>query len=162
MMYLYLVAMIGVFALSYWAYVSRPRRYADLMGVSALLSVVFVVNNLLVELYGFPDVMLAAPILDLALSVMIYRAWKANPEPWKIFMVCALVAQLMLHTVAIAMWRLNELTYSGLYTYVVAVNGFFIVQLLTLGIVGAGHGLDIVRQWMLDRRRDAAVPYAGR
>ena len=161
-MYWYLAAMVGVFTLAYWAYISRPRKYADLMGVSAMLSVVFVVNNLLVELFGFPDVMLAAPILDLALSAMIYKAWRANPEPWKIFMVSALVAQLMLHTVAIAMWRMNELTHSGLYTYVVAVNGFFIVQLLTLGIVGAGHGLDIVRQWMLDRRRVAAVPYAGR
>ena len=161
-MYWYLVAMIGVFALSYLAYISRPQRYADLMGVSALLSVVFVVNNLLVELFGFPEVMLAAPILDLALSVMIYKAWKANPAPWKIFMVCALVAQLMLHAVAISMWRLHELTQAGLYIYVVAVNGFFIVQLLTLGSIGAGHGLDIVRKWMLDRRRDAVVPHVGR
>lgn len=161
-MYWYLVAMIAVFAMAYWAYISRPRKYADLMGVSALLSMVFVVNNLLVELLGFPEVMLAAPILDLALSALIYKAWRANPEPWKIFMVCALVAQLMLHAVAISMWRLNELTQAGLYTYVVAVNGFFIVQLLTLGSVGAGHGLDLVRQWVLDRRRDAAVPHAGR
>jgi hypothetical protein len=161
-MYWYLVAMIGVFALSYWAYVSRPRRYADLMGVSALLSVVFVVNNLLVELFGFPDVMLAAPVLDLALSVMIYRAWKQNPESWKIVLICALVAQLMLHAVTIAMWRLHELTEAGLYTYVVAVNGFFIVQLLTLGFIGAGHGLDIVRQWMSNRRRDVAVPHVSR
>jgi hypothetical protein len=105
MMYWYLVAMIAVFLLSYWAYIARPRQCADLMGVSVLLSVVFVVNNVLVELYGFPDVMLAAPVLDLALCVMIYRAWKANPEPWKVFMVCALVAQLMLHAVAISMWR---------------------------------------------------------
>ena len=162
MMYWDLVAMIGVFALSYWAYVSRPRRYADLMGVSALLSVVFVVNNLLVELFGFPEVMLAAPVLDLALSVLIYRAWKQNPEPWKIVMVCALVAQLMLHAVTIAMWRLHELTEAGLYTYVVAVNGFFIVQLLTLGFIGAGHGLDIVPQWVSNRRRDVAVPHVSR
>jgi hypothetical protein len=162
MMYWYLVAMIAVFLLSYWAYIARPRQCADLMGVSVLLSVVFVVNNVLVELYGFPDVMLAAPVLDLALCVMIYRAWKANPEPWKVFMVCALVAQLMLHAVAISMWRMGDLTHGGLHTYVVAVNGFFIVQLLTLGIVGASHGLDHLRQWMLDRRRDAAVPYAGR
>lgn len=161
-MYWYLVAMIAVFLLSYWAYVARPKQCADLMGVSVLLSVVFVVNNALVELYGFPDVMLAAPVLDLALCVMIYRAWKANSEPWKVFMVCALVAQLMLHAVAISMWRVGDLTHGGLYTYVVAVNGFFIVQLLTLGFVGASHGLDTVRQWVLDRRRDAAVPYAGR
>jgi hypothetical protein len=161
-MYMYLVAMIAVFALSYWAYISRPRKYADLMGVSAMLSAVFVVNNLLVELFGFPEVMLAAPILDFTLSALIYRAWLANPKPWKIFMVYALVSQLALHTVAIAMWRLNELTQAGLYTYVVAVNGFFIAQLLTLGTVGAGHGLDCIRRWMSDRRRDAAVPHVGR
>lgn len=162
MMYLYLVAMIGVFALSYWAYISRPRRYADLMGVSALLSVVFVVNNLLVELFGFPEVMLAAPVLDLALCALIFRAWRANPDPWKIVMVYALVSQLALHTVAIAMWRFNDLTQAGLYTYVVAVNALFIAQLLTLGTVGAGHGLDCIRRWLSDRRRDAAVPHAGR
>lgn len=161
-MYWYLAAMVGVFTLAYWAYISRPRKYADLMGVSAMLSVVFVVNNLLVELFGFPEVMLAAPILDFTLSALIYRAWLANPKPWKIFMVYALVSQLALHTVAIAMWRLNELTQAGLYTYVVAVNGFFIAQLLTLGTVGAGHGLDCIRRWMSDRRRDAAVPHVGR
>jgi len=162
MMYWYLAAMAGVFLLSYWAYVSRPKQYADLMGVSVLLSVVFVVNNLLVELYGFPDVMLAAPVLDLALCAMIYRAWRHSKEPWKAMMVCALVAQLMLHAVTISMWQMGDLTHGGLYTYVVAVNGFFIVQLLTLGFVGASHGLDIVRQWVLDRRRDAVVPHAGR
>jgi len=162
MMYWYLVAMIAVFLLSYWAYIARPKQCADLMGVSALLSVVFVVNNILVEIYGFPDVMLAAPVLDLALCVMIYRAWKANPAPWKVFMVCALVAQLMLHAVAISMWRMGDLTRLGLHTYVVAVNDFFIVQLFILGTVGASHGLGIVRQWLSDRRGDAAVPYAGR
>jgi hypothetical protein len=159
---MYLVAMIAVFALSYWAYISRPRKYADLMGVSALLSMVFVVNNLLVELLGFPEVMLAAPILDLTLSALIYKAWRANPEPWKIVMVYALVSQLALHTVAIAMWRLNELTQAGLYTYVVAVNAIFIAQLLTLGTVGAGHGLDCIRRRLFDRRRDAVVPHVGR
>ena len=162
MMYMYLVAMIAVFALAYWAYISRPRKYADLMGVSALLSMVFVVNNLLVDLLGFPEVMLAAPILDLALSALIYKAWRANPEPWKIFMVYALVSQLALHTVAISMWRLNELTQAGLYTYVVAVNALFIAQLLTLGTVGAGHGLDCIRRWVSDRRRDTVVPHVGR
>jgi hypothetical protein len=162
MMYMYLVAMIAVFALSYWAYISRPRKYADLMGVSALLSMVFVVNNLLVELLGFPEVMLAAPILDLALSALIYKAWRANPEPWKIVMVYALVSQLALHAVAISMWRLNELTQAGLYTYVVAVNALFIAQLLTLGTVGAGHGLDCIRRWVSDRRRDSVVPHVGR
>jgi len=161
-MYMYLVAMIAVFALSYWAYISRPRKYADLMGVSALLSMVFVVNNLLVELLGFPEVMLAAPILDLALSALIYKAWRANPEPWKIVMVYALVSQLALHAVAISMWRLNELTQAGLYTYVVAVNALFIAQLLTLGTVGAGHGLDCIRRWVSDRRRDSVVPHVGR
>jgi len=60
------------------------------------------------------------------------------------------------------MWRLNELTQAGLYTYVVAVNALFIAQLLTLGTVGAGHGLDCIRRWVSDRRRDAAVPHVGR
>jgi len=60
------------------------------------------------------------------------------------------------------MWRLNELTQAGLYTYVVAVNALFIAQLLTLGTVGAGHGLDCIRRWVSDRRRDSVVPHVGR
>jgi len=148
---IYTIATAGVFIACFLAYRSRPEKYADLMGVSALLSVVFVINNLLVTLYGFPEVILAAPILDAFLAVMIYRAWVVSHEPWKVVMVGALVAQLMLHVVAISMWKSSALTQYGLYLYVVAVNAFFIVQLLALGCVGVGHGLDQLRAYLSSR-----------
>lgn len=149
---MYTAATVAVFIVCFLAYRSKPEKYADLMGVSALLSVVFVINNLLVTLYGFPEVILAAPILDAFLAVMIYRAWRASRESWKVVMVGALVAQLMLHVVAISMWKLSVLTQQGLYLYVVVVNAFFIVQLLALGCVGAGHGLDRLRAHLSSRR----------
>ena len=154
----YTGAVSVVFLVCFLAYYSRPEKYADLMGVSTLLSLVFVIGNLLDALYHFPEVILAAPVLDAFLAVMIYRAWVANREPWKVVMVGALVAQLMLHVVAISMWKLSALTQYGLYLYVVAVNAFFIVQLLALGCVGVGHGLDRVRAYLSDRR---GVPFAA-
>jgi len=160
MMLLYLVATVAVFAVSFWAYKSRPDKYADLMGVSALLAVVFVINNLLVMLYRFPDVILSSPVLDFFLAAMIYRAWQKNREPWKVVVVGSLVEQLMLHAVVISMWKLGGLTQHGLYMYVVAVNAFFIVQLLALGCVGVGHGLDRLRAHLSDRRGSHPVPDA--
>jgi len=149
---MYLTATVAVFVACFLAYRSKPEKYADLMGVSALLSMVFAINNLLVTLYGFPEVILAAPVLDAFLAAMIYRAWRANREGWKVVMVGALVAQLMLHVVSISMWKLGTLTQHGLYLYVVAVNAFFIVQLLALGCVGVGHGLDRLRAHLSSRR----------
>lgn len=154
---IYTVATAAVFLACFLAYRSKPDRYADLMGVSALLAMVFGINNLLVTLYGFPQVILAAPVLDFFLAGMIYRAWQKNREGWKVVMVGSLVAQLMLHVVAIAMWKLGGLTQHGLYLYVVAVNAFFIVQLLALGCVGVGHGLDRLRCYLFDRRRGASL-----
>jgi ABC-type long-subunit fatty acid transport system fused permease/ATPase subunit len=151
MMYAYLIAMIAVFVICYLAYRSKPEKYADLMGVSALLALVFFVNNLLVILYGFPDALLASPVLDCFLAVMIYRAWLRSREKWKVVVVASLVAQLTLHVAAIAMWKSDQFTQHGLYLYVVAVNGFFIVQLAALGIVGAGHGLDRLISYLFSR-----------
>jgi len=153
----YTVATAAVFLACFLAYRSKPEKYADLMGVSALLAVVFVINNLLVTLYGFPEVILAAPVLDFFLAGMIYRAWQKSREGWKVVMVASLVAQLMLHVVAISMWKLGGLTQQGLYLYVVAVNAFFIVQLLALGCVGVGHGLDRLRAHLSNRRGSGLV-----
>jgi multisubunit Na+/H+ antiporter MnhF subunit len=161
-MFLYMVAMLAVCALSFWAYLSRPRNYADLMGVSVLLLVVFVVQNLIVVFFEFPDAILASPVLDLALAMMIYRSWRENRERWKVVVTATLVAQLMLHVAVIAVWRGEDLTQRGLYLYVVAVNAFFILQLLTLGSVGAGHGLGRLRHWLLNRGRDSLVPHGRR
>lgn len=152
-MVFYLIGVVAVFLICFAAYRAKPVKYADLMGVSVLLSVVFVVGNLLVALYRFPDALLAFPILDLALAGMIYRAWTLNREPWKVVMVATLVGQLLFHMVTIALWKTGDLTQSGLYWYVTGINGLFAAQLLTLGSVGAGHGLDIVRRWLSDRRR---------
>lgn len=152
MMVWYVVATAAVFLICFLAYRSRPAKYADLMGVSAVLAVVFVVGNLLLALYRFPDALLSFPILDLALAAMIYRAWKKNREAWKVVMVGSLVIQLMLHATAIGMWKTGALTQYGLWLYVVSINAFFVVQLATLASVGVGHGLDCFRRWLSDRR----------
>jgi hypothetical protein len=161
MMYLYMVATLAVCALSFWAYLSRPREHADLMGVSVLLLVVFVVQNLIVVMFRFPDAILASPVLDVALAAMVYRSWVEHRERWKVVITASLVAQLTLHVAVIALWRTEALTQQGLYLYVVAVNAFFILQLLTLGSVGAGHALGRLRHWLLDRRRDSLVSHGG-
>ena len=67
----YLLATCAVFGLSFWAYLNEPRRYADLMGVSVMLTLSFVICNLIVTLYGLPEALLSFPILDLTFSVMI-------------------------------------------------------------------------------------------
>ncbi len=157
---IYTIATTGVFVTCFLAYRSKPEKYADLMGVSALLTMVFVIGNLLVAMYGFPEVLLASPVLDAFLATMIYRAWQKNREPWKVAVVGALVAQLMLHVVAISMWKLGILTQHGLYLYAVAVNAFFIAILLTLWCVGVGHGLDRLRRHLFDRGGEGLVPDA--
>jgi hypothetical protein len=148
----YLIALIAVFLLCFMAYRLTPEKYADLMGVSALLAFVFFISNLLIAMYGFPDALLAFPVLDCFLAVMIYRAWLRSRERWKVIMVASLVAQLMLHVVVVSMWKTSNLTQHGLYLYVVAINAFFIIQLLALGVVGAGHGLDRLLRYLSDRR----------
>ena len=148
----YTTATAGVFLICFSAYQSKPEKYADLMGVSALLAIVFVIGNLLVTMYGFPEALLASPVLDFFLASMIYRAWRKNREAWKVVIVGSLVAQLMLHVVVISMWKLGGLTQQGLYLYVVAINAFFIVQLLSLGCVGVGHGVDRLRAYLSSRR----------
>lgn len=154
----YTVATAFVFLVCFLAYKSKPEKYADLMGVSALLSMVFVIGNLIITMYKFPQAILASPVLDFFLAAMIYRAWQKNREPWKVVVVGALVAQLMLHVVAISMWKLGVLTQSGLYLYAVVINAFFIVQLLALGCVGVGHGLDRLRAYLSSRR---GLPFAA-
>lgn len=158
----YTLATAAVFSICFLAYRSKPEKYADLMGVSALLAIVFVIGNLLVTMYGMPQALLASPVLDFFLAAMIYRAWSKNWEPWKVIVVGSLVAQLMLHVVAIGMWKLGGLTQQGLYLYVVAINAFFIVQLLALGCVGVGHGLDRIRVHLSGRRGARLVPDARR
>lgn len=162
MMAWYIAGALTVFLLSFWAYVSRPAKYADLMGVSVLLMMACVVCNIIVEMYHFPDALLSAPIIDLTLAVMIYRAWARNREPWKVVMVGSLVVQLVIHMTAIFMWQTGDMTQRGLYQYAVSINAVFIVQLLTLGWVGAGHGLGVARRWLFDRRGNALVPNVGR
>lgn len=158
----YLAATVVVFLICFLAYRSKPEKYADLMGASAMLALVFCIGNLLLAMYHFPDALLSFPVLDLALAGMIYRAWAKNREWWKVIMVGSLVTQLMLHSVTIAMWKTGNLTQYGLWAYVVAINAFFVVQLLTLASVGVGHGLDSLRRWVSDRGRVPALSDAGR
>lgn len=148
----YTIATAAVFLVCFLAYRSRPEKYADLMGVSVMVTLVFAVGNLLVALYGFPEALLAFPVMDVALAAMIYRAWRRNKEPWKVVMTGCLVIQLMLHLVVVTMWKLGVLTQYGLWVYVVSINGFFVVRLATLASVGVGHGLDCLRRWLSDKR----------
>lgn len=156
----YTAATALVFLICFLAYRSRPAKYADLMGVSAMIALVFTVGNLLLAMYHFPDALLAMPLLDLSLAMMVYRSWRVNREPWKVVIVGSLVMQLMLHFAAIAMWKTGVLTQHGLWLYVVSINAFFIVQLATLASVGVGHGLDCLRRWLSDRRSLHPVPDA--
>lgn len=158
----YLIATVIVFGICFLAYRSRPRKYADLMGVSVLMVLSFALSNLLVALYGFPSALLGFPVIDIALAGMIFRAWSRNREPWKVVMVGSLVAQLVLHMVTITMWKTGALSQYGLWSYVVSINAVFVVQLLTLATVGVGHGLDSLRRWLSDRRRVPAVADARR
>ena len=153
----YTLAAAAVFLICFLAYRSKPQKYANLMGVSTMITVLFAVGNLLLAMYRFPDALLAFPILDLTLAVMIYRAWQKNREPWKVVMVGCLVVQLMLHFTAISMWKTGALTQHGLWLYAVSINAFFVVQLATLASVGVGHGLDCLRRWLSDRRGEGLV-----
>ena len=157
----YLYATVAVFVICFLAYRSKPEKYADLMGVSALLALVFCIGNAITVLYRFPDAMLAAPVLDLFLVAMIFRSNQQNAERWKALMVATLVAQLTLHAVTIGLWKTGSLTEHGLRTYLDVINAIFIVQLLTLATVGVGHGLDCLRGWLSDRRRSALAQDAG-
>lgn len=151
MMVGYLVATVAVFVICFLAYRSAPRQHADLMGVAAMLCVGFAVGNVLNAVYGLPDAILGFPVIDLAMVAMIYRSWMKTPDRWKVVMVATFVAQLAFHVVILGMWRSGTLTNHGLFTYVVAINGVFIVQLVTLASVGAKHGLDCVRRALSDR-----------
>jgi hypothetical protein len=157
----YLYATVAVFVICFLAYRSKPEKYADLMGVSALLALVFCIGNAITVLYQFPDALLASPVLDLFLVAMIFRSNQQNAEHWKALMVATLVAQLTLHAVTIGLWKTGVLTEHGLRTYLDVINAIFIVQLLTLATVGVGHGLDCLRGWLSDRRRLALAQDAG-
>jgi hypothetical protein len=158
----YLYATTAVFVICFLAYRSKPEKYADLMGVSALLALVFCIGNAITVLYHFPDALLASPVLDLFLVAMIFRSNQQNPEGWKSLMVGTLVGHLTLHAVTIGLWKTGSLTEHGLWTYVVAVNAIFVVQLLTLAAVGMGHGMDCLRVWMSDRRSAPLAQDAGK
>ena len=160
-MILYLYATAAVFVICFLAYRSKPEKYADLMGVSALLAMVFCIGNAILGLYAFPDALLAWPVLDLFLVAMIFRSNQQNPEGWKSLMVATLVGQLTLHAVTIGLWKTGSLTEHGLWTYVVAVNGLFVVQLFTLASIGMGHGLDCLRIWLSNRRGASLASDAG-
>lgn len=161
-MILYLYATAAVFVICFLAYRSKPEKYADLMGVSALLAMVFCIGNAILGLYAFPDALLASPVLDLFLVAMIFRSNQQNPAGWKSLMVGTLVGQLTLHAVTIGLWKTGSLTEHGLWTYVVAVNGIFVVQLLTLASIGVGRGLDCLRVWLSDRRNTPLASDAGK
>ena len=77
-------------------------------------------------------------------------------------MVATLVGQLTLHAVTIGLWKTGSLTEHGLWTYVVAVNGLFVVQLFTLASIGMGHGLDCLRIWLSNRRGASLASDAGK
>lgn len=154
----YLIATVGVVLLGFLAHMGNPEKYADLMGISVMFSLVFVTANLIVTLYGFPESILAFPVLDLSLAAMIYRASLRNRAWWKIGLVGTLVMQLVLHLSAVFAWKTGGLTQGSLYQYVVGVNVVYILQLGILALIGGGYVVGRVGRVLSGRWRSHPVP----
>lgn len=141
MMIAFGLACLAVYALNAWAASDDQTRYADATGVSALLCLSYGLSNLLVEIYGFPEAILAFPVVDAALTFMVWRAWRRNPRVWKMVVVVLLVTQLATHVAAIGAWKLQTLSFVGLYHYVLIINLAFAAQLVVVSSAGLGHAL---------------------
>lgn len=141
MMLAFGLACLAVYALNAWAANDDKARYADAMGVSSLLCLSYGLSNILVEIYGFPEAILAFPIIDAALTFMVWRAWKRHPRHWKMGVVALLVAQLATHAAAIGAWKFHGLGFPGLYNYILIINVTFAAQLAVVSSAGLGHAL---------------------
>lgn len=141
MMVAFGIACLAVYALNAWAASDNHARYADATGVAALLCLSYGLSNALVGIYGFPESILAFPVVDAVLTFMVWRAWRRNPRKWKMVVIALLVAQLSAHVAAIGTWKIHGLTFDGLYNYVLIINLAFAAQLAVVSSAGLGHAL---------------------
>jgi len=141
MMIAFGVACMLVYAINAWAAADAKPRYADAAGVASLLCMSYGMSNVLVEVYGYPDAILALPVMDAILTFMVWRAWKRNHRPWKMALMGTFVAQLAIHFVGIFAWKIGTMSGAGLYNYVVLINVTFAAQLAVVGSAGVGHAM---------------------
>lgn len=141
MMIAFGIACLAVYAVNAWAATDDRGRYSDAAGVSALLCLSYGLSNLLVEVYGFPEAILAFPIVDSVLTFMVWRAWKRQRQAWKVGVIALLVSQLATHAAAIGAWKFGGLGFPGLYNYVLLINMTFTAQLAVVSSAGVGHAL---------------------
>lgn len=154
MMLAFGIACLAVYAINAWAASDDNKRYADAAGVSSLLCLSYGLSNILVELYGFPEAILAFPIVDAVMTFMVWRAWVRNRRVWKVGIITLLTAQLVLHAAAIGVWKFGGLGFAGLYNYVVLVNVTFAAQLAVVSSAGLGHALVRIGGWLSRVRGD--------
>ena len=149
----YGLACLFIFLLTAWANADAKGRYADALGMSALLIVSYGLTNVMVLMSGLPDAILGFPIVDLIFTMMIFRAWKRENAAWKLIVAGLFVAQLTFHASFIVSWYSGHYTSRGLYIYIVMLNGAFALQLLTVGSSGARHAVGRIVDYLSDRGR---------
>lgn len=152
------VACIAVYALNAWAASDDKARYSDAAGVSSLLCLSYGLSNVLVELYGFPEAILAFPVVDAVLTFMVWRAWVRNRSNWKVAVMALLFGQLATHAVAIGTWKFSGLTFSGIYNYALIINVTFAAQLAVVSSAGIGHAVVRLGGVLSRLRRDHPMP----
>lgn len=160
MMVAFGIACLLVYAVNAWAAADAKPRHADAAGVASLLCLSYGMTNALVTMYGFPDAILAFPILDAIFAFMVWRACKRHLRKWKVALLGLVVFQLALHMVCVAAWKLGTMTTGGLYNYLVMLNVSFSAQLAVVGSAGLGHALARFSYYLSHLRR--APAYGGR
>lgn len=147
----YGIVCLIVFALVSWAHKNDKPNHADAVGAAALLCLSYGISNLSVALYGWPDAVLLYPALDLALAVMVWRAWVRRHRWWKLSLMTFLICQMVFHVAMIWTWKTGGLTDAGLYGYALGINLLFLGELLSVavpgGIYGLGRARSAVSRW---------------
>lgn len=154
MMLAFGIACLAVYAINAWAASDDNARYADAMGVSSMLCLSYGASNVLVEIYGFPEAILAFPIMDAILTFMVWRAWTRNRQAWKVAIIALLTAQLAVHAAAVGAWKFGSLGFPGLYNYVLIINATFTAQLAVVSSAGVGHVLGLLVAYLSRLRGD--------
>lgn len=157
MMVAFGIACLFVYAINAWAAADAKPRHADAAGVASMLCLSYGMTNSIASLYGFPEAVLAFPILDAIFAFMVWRACKRHVRKWKIALLALVVFQLALHMLCIAAWKLGTMTSAGAYNYVVMLNVSFAAQLVVVGSAGLGHAVARLSHYLLVLRRSPAL-----
>lgn len=160
MMVAFGIACLFVYAINAWAAADAKPRHADAAGVASLLCLSYGMTNSLVTLYGFPEAILAFPVLDAVFAFMVWRACKRHARRWKVALLSLIVFQLALHMICVAAWKLGTMTDGGFYNYLVMLNVSFSAQLAVVGSAGVGHAVARISRYLSHLRRTPA--YGGR